>query len=74
MGRVVDATLRCLIPRKETRYLLYGKLGGLQGQSGRVRIISIALQWTIKLNSNPAAVETWNLKGRTEKLRVEVRT
>jgi len=72
MGRVVNATLRRLIPRKETRYLLYGKLGGLQGQSGWVRTISIALQWTIKLNSNQAAVETWNLKGRTEKLKVFV--
>ena len=37
---VVNATPRWLYPRKEPRYLLYRRLGGLQGRSGLVRKIS----------------------------------
>ena len=40
MGWVVDATARPLYPRGKTRYVLYRKLGGSQGRSGRVRKIS----------------------------------
>jgi hypothetical protein len=40
MGWVVNATTRPLYPGKNTRYPLYGRLGGLQGRSGRVRKIS----------------------------------
>jgi len=38
---VVNATPRPLYPQeRDPRYLLYGKLGGSQGRSGRVRKIS----------------------------------
>ena len=40
MGWVVNATSRQFTPGKETRYKLYGRLGGPQGRSGRVRKIS----------------------------------
>ena len=36
LGWMVNATLRSLYPGRETRYLLYRRLGGPQGRSGRV--------------------------------------
>jgi hypothetical protein len=38
-GWVVSTTPRPLYPRERTRYPLYGRLGGPQGRSGRVRKI-----------------------------------
>jgi hypothetical protein len=43
MGWVVNATPRPLYPR--TRHQLYRRLGGLQGQSGRVWKISFPLEY-----------------------------
>ena len=40
MGWVITATPYRFTPRKETWYLLYRRLGGPQGRSGRVRKIS----------------------------------
>jgi hypothetical protein len=40
MGWVINATPRPLYSWEKTHYPLYRKLGGTQGQSGRVRKIS----------------------------------
>jgi len=37
---VVKATAWSLYPKKETRYYLYGKLGGAESRSGQVQKIS----------------------------------
>jgi len=46
-----------LPPGKETRYPLYGRLGGAEGRSGRVRKIS-----------PPPGFDPQNLKARSESL------
>jgi hypothetical protein len=43
MGWVVNSRPGRFIPGKETQYMLYRRLGGPQGQSGRLQKISLPL-------------------------------